>query len=93
VSLFIVQRFCAKNDNNGNPRRVYVIWDERGVVAGTVDEGHDGPRAVAGWLFNRNVKGFDPRSLIDWRHAPNVIDLGDVDVAPGVYRRMRNYLG
>jgi hypothetical protein len=91
MSLFIVQRYCTKNDNSGNPRRVYVIRDERGAVVATIDEGYAGDRPLADWLFRRNVNGFDHRATGDWRHAADVVDIGDVDVSAGVYRRMRNY--
>jgi hypothetical protein len=91
MSLFIVQRYCAKNDNNGNPRRVYVIRDEHGAVMATIDEGYAGDRPIADWLFRRNVSGFDHRSTGDWHHAPAVVDIGDVDVSPGVYKRMIRY--
>jgi hypothetical protein len=32
----------ANHDSNGNPRRVYVILDETGDIAGAIDEGYNG---------------------------------------------------
>ena len=93
--MFIVQRYCAKNDASGNPRRVYVIRDGRGDVVLTVDEGYrGGNHEIAIALTSRGVDG--RRALYAelaswWRSHPDVVDLGDVDVAPGVYRRMVRY--
>lgn len=38
---------CATNDTNGNPRRVYVVFDETGAILETIDEGYQGISAVA----------------------------------------------
>jgi hypothetical protein len=39
----IVQRLMAKNDVNGNPRRIYVAYDvETGAIVDSRDEGYRG---------------------------------------------------
>lgn len=42
ISLHI----CAPNDNNGNPRRCFVVIDDAGNVVEAIDEGYDGQSAV-----------------------------------------------
>lgn len=91
MTRFIVQRYCARNDPSGNPRRVYVVRDMTGRVISTVDEGYEGPIAMARELFRLGANKFDHRSSYDWQHSPDVIDIGSVDVGPGVYNRMRRY--
>lgn len=39
-------RLAAKNDCDGNPRRVFVMLDSGGRIIGVVDEGYSGYRAV-----------------------------------------------
>lgn len=85
---FSVQRYCAKNDVNGNPRRVYVIRDESGSVVATADEGYEG-RSSAGRVLAR--LGLGLAAPYAWSSHPSVADLGDVDVSPGVYRRLKGY--
>lgn len=36
----IVQQWRAQNDVNGNPRRVFVLFDDSGSIAGAIDEGY-----------------------------------------------------
>jgi hypothetical protein len=43
-------KLCAKNDCNGNPRRVYVLFDSEGNVVRARDEGFIGRSAVAGLI-------------------------------------------
>ena len=65
-------RLCAKNDRNGNPRRVYVLLDSEGQIVRVVNEGYLGSGALDGIL--------DPavhRSLIC-----------DFSTTPGEYRRL-----
>ncbi len=38
----IVQRWCASNDTNGNPRRAFVIWSSDGTLLDVIDEGYSG---------------------------------------------------
>jgi hypothetical protein len=94
MTRYSVQRYCARNDTNGNPRRVFVIRDEAGVIVATADEGYAGRPVVCPVLEALGVDdGLMPMlkerhgPFWAWRH-PDVTDLGDVDVAPGVYRRM-----
>lgn len=53
-------KFCqhlrADNDTNGNPRRLYVVYDERGNVLQVIDEGYRGL----------------PKELHDIDHLPDV---------------------
>jgi hypothetical protein len=42
-----IHHFCAQNDVNGNPRRVYVLENQYGMVAAW-DEGYLGDHAVPG---------------------------------------------
>jgi hypothetical protein len=39
----ITQHWCAPNDNNGNPRRCFVIWSDDGILLDVIDEGYSGP--------------------------------------------------
>lgn len=73
-----VQRYCAKNDGNGNPRRVFVIRNDEGTIIATADEGYYGRRAVT-------------MKLDEIGASREYTDLGDIDVSPGVYRRLANY--
>ena len=94
MKRFTVQRYCARNDQNGNPRRVYVIRDEAGTIVATVDEEYIGRSVVCPALEALGLDdGLVPMlkekygPFWAWAH-PDVTDLGDVDVAPGIYRRM-----
>lgn len=40
-----VQHWCAPNDVNGNPRRLFVVFDDQGNIARIVDEGYRGEPA------------------------------------------------
>lgn len=40
-----VLHLAAQNSANGNPRRVYVIYDEDGNIIETIDEGYQGSGA------------------------------------------------
>jgi len=89
---YSVQRYCTKNDQNGNPRRVFVIRDEAGTIVATVDEGHEG-RFAAGRVLKEQL-GVPLAMGHGWGGPMNeqyVTDLGDVDVSPGIYRRMKGY--
>lgn len=96
---YSVQRYCAKNDVNGNPRRVYVIRNEDGDIVATADEGYIGVAAVHLVLLRMGIDPTDG-ALADpvgmppawWRYHSQVTDIGDVDVSPGVYRRMVRYV-
>ncbi len=39
-------KLTAPNDVNGNPRRVYVVFNEDGTIAHAVDEGYAGSGAL-----------------------------------------------
>ena len=43
-----ILHMCAKNDTNGNPRRLYVMSDEDGKYIAAWDEGYKGSDAVPG---------------------------------------------
>lgn len=36
------QHFRATNDSNGNPRRLYVVYDEDADIGALIDEGYSG---------------------------------------------------
>ena len=88
MNRYTVQRDTAKNDVNGNPRRVFVIRDEAGTIVATEDEGYFGGAAAEAALERLGVICPVDDSYGWWRRHPDVTDLGDVDVAPGIYRRM-----
>jgi hypothetical protein len=39
-------KLCAKNDNNGNPRRIFVVLDATGSIVDTIMEGYEGLAAL-----------------------------------------------
>lgn len=41
-------RLSAENDNNGNPRRCYVVMDDEGKAIEVIDEGYEGRSIVTG---------------------------------------------
>ena len=43
-----ILHMCAKNDINGNPRRLYVMSNEDGKYIACWDEGYKGSDAVPG---------------------------------------------
>ena len=43
-----IVHFCANNDLNGNPRRLYALTDEEGLILASWDEGYRGFQAVPG---------------------------------------------
>jgi hypothetical protein len=53
----IIIKLCAKNDNNGNARRVFVLLDNSGDIVNAVDEGCLGRKAVQ--EFGECFTGFD----------------------------------
>ena len=89
MTRYTVQRYCARNDTNGNPRRVFVIRDEAGVIVATADEGYAGRMALGRALLALGVIVPVVVTNPGWMSAIEAVtDLGDVDVAPGIYRRM-----
>jgi len=94
MSRFSVQRYTTKNDTNGNPRRVWVIRDEHGTIVATADEGYEGRIPAARALQALGAAMQENYLQHGWPlcwHHDDVTDLGDVDVSPGVYRRMIRY--
>jgi hypothetical protein len=49
----VIQHLCAENDNNGNPRRCYVVYtipdDGQPEINDVFDEGYGGYRGVPEW--------------------------------------------
>jgi hypothetical protein len=43
-----IVHLCADNDRNGNPRRLYALTDEAGLILASWDEGYSGYQAVPG---------------------------------------------
>ena len=67
----LCQHLCAENDDNGNPRRCYVIYSGDGEVTAIHDEQNSGPSAVPGFremihLPRINVSPREYQSFIDW---------------------------
>jgi hypothetical protein len=94
MSKFTVQRYCTKNDSNGNPRRVFVIRNDSGSVVRTVAEGYEGRHPLYRTLESLGVPIYSDGRWTEHQDNPDTpswTDLGDVDVSPGVYRRMLNY--
>jgi hypothetical protein len=55
-------RLRAVNDCNGNPRRVYVVFNRDGSIKCAVDEGYAGRGALAGFgdkIDRANIVDFD----------------------------------
>ena len=48
-------RLCAKNDVNGNPRRVFVLLDSDGCIVRAIDEGYAGVGALDGIFDYRQL--------------------------------------
>ena len=69
----MVIKLRAKNDANGNPRRVFVRFCGPQVI-GTVDEGYEGESAItrAGWMACEysgiiiDVSPFEYRRFLNW---------------------------
>jgi hypothetical protein len=70
-------RLCAKNDRNGNPRRVYILLDSEGEIVRAVNEGYLGSGALDG-ILDPSVN----RSLIR-----------DFSTTPAEYRRLLREYG
>ena len=74
----MVIKLRAKNDANGNPRRVFVRFSgtepKVRVLVGTVDEGYEGEGAItrAGWMACEysgiiiDVSPFEYRRFLNW---------------------------
>jgi len=73
VSDIYCQRLLSKNDTNGNPRRIVVVYGRHtGEPLGVFDEGNAGV----------------PRAFIDATgHAMEATWLPDVQIQPTEYRR------
>ena len=54
-------RFCADNDRNGNPRRIWVVSSDKGEPLFAWDEGYLGRNCVPGSLR----KSFDDSVRVD----------------------------
>ena len=52
-------RFCADNDRNGNPRRIWVVSNDKGEALFAWDEGYHGRNCVPGSLR----RSFDDHSV------------------------------
>ncbi len=49
----------AGHDNNGNPRRCFVVFDNKGIIRAVIDEGYGGDRVVRTWAKStRNTVHF-----------------------------------
>lgn len=66
----VTQHWRADNDSNGNPRRIYMVWDRDGRLIAALDEGYSG----------------FPRALSDKQRSGRLIDLGSVNIANSEYR-------
>lgn len=53
------QHIRAKNDRNGNPQRLYLIFAQDGQTLGAIDEGYSGIGAIArafGWDGHKGIR-------------------------------------
>lgn len=66
------------HDNNGNPRRVWVLYGEDGSIMLTEDQGYDGRVALVKWRKWLADSGFDSE----------IIELPTLDVTTKQYRTM-----
>ena len=46
--MVTIRHFCADNDRNGNPQRLYALIDPEGEMLAVWDEGYSGSDAVPG---------------------------------------------
>lgn len=69
----VYQHLNAGNDVNGNPRRLYVIYDldNAGDISAVIDEGYAG----RGALHNAGIRA-------------DLIELAELDIPPAEYRRL-----
>lgn len=67
------QHLKAENDANGNPRRLYLIINEKGVVLNALDEGY-----VGKWILDR--AGYD------WE---DMIELPDINITVTEYNNIK----
>lgn len=61
------QHWKAPHDANGNPRRVFVVFDEQGDIYDAIDEGYSGrpaPLAKLGELPNVRVTADEYREVL-----------------------------
>ena len=57
------QHLRCTNDNNGNPRRVFVFYDAAGGIVAVEDEGYRGtPAACRGLSSSRASRRIRPRA-------------------------------
>jgi hypothetical protein len=52
---FIIQRAITNNDSNGNPRRVYIVYNMEGRILETFNEGYLGSRAVPQDILDASI--------------------------------------
>ena len=50
--MFLVQRLHAPHDVNGNPRRVYAVYNIAGGMYGVYDEGYNGLNVLPEYILN-----------------------------------------
>jgi hypothetical protein len=54
-NVFIIQRAITNNDSNGNPRRVYIVYDMEGRILETFNEGYLGSQAVPQDIWDTSI--------------------------------------
>ena len=60
----IVQHQRCKNDANGNPRRLFVLWDASGNIVAVADEGYRGWPAKE-WGTRNDINAITEVSPVD----------------------------
>ena len=68
----LVIKLEATNDINGNPRRIFIIFDEESNIIETIDEGYSGDRELnkkypnlpSYCTFKTTIKEY--RNLLKW---------------------------
>lgn len=70
-----VVHICAKNDKNGNPRRLYLLIHDKGIVA--IDEGYTGYSVLGEYLKKQGVYNYF-----------NGLELLRIEVPTSEYKRL-----
>jgi hypothetical protein len=62
----MVQHLCATNDVNGNPRRIYALYDVAGNIVQVIDQGYTGRREVPKGLIELPEVNITPGEYRAW---------------------------
>lgn len=66
MQRFITIRFVADNDQNGNPRRVFVTWNVvTGAIVATYEEGYGGRESITSTAHYDAYRGCDIETTVE----------------------------